>query len=172
MEREREVEEIWRWLRGSKIKKKLMLPNKEMVVKEKSEKYQSDFRKWDQNEKMKQYHYLQKGIKKISSSNPPPFWGQNRFLMPAFGWWLQPFAPCTHSQAHTALLPCQPGTTMLLARLWAEPKSTSVLPKHSCVNLQITSSPLLMHCLPLFHIFSLKVYVAEIKEDICVWIVC
>lgn len=115
MEREREVEEIWRWLRGSKIKKKLMLPNKEMVVKEKSEKYQSDFRKWDQNEKMKQYHYLQKGIKKISSSNPPPFWGQNRFLMPA----LCPLHPQPGSHC-SASLPAWHNHALSQALGWAK----------------------------------------------------
>lgn len=171
MEKQREVEEIWRWMRGSKIKKKkVMLSNKETVVKEKSEKYKSDFKTWDQDEKMKHHHYLQKGIKKKSSSGPLPLWGQNRYLISAFGegvvaaplcpWQPQPGSHCSaslpagHSQA-------QPGTARLSqAQGWAQ--SSSVLPKHSSWTLptasRVSSSPLLMHCLPLFHLFNLKVH--------------
>lgn len=63
---------------GSKIKKEKvrivgkMLPDMEIVVKEKSEKDISEFKKRSQDKKMKHHHYLQKGVKKNSSSNPPP----------------------------------------------------------------------------------------------------
>lgn len=76
---------------GSKIKKEKVtivgkrLPGREMVVKEKSEKDKSDFKKKSQDEKMKHHHYLQKGIKINSPSSPPPLWIQNRYQMPSFG---------------------------------------------------------------------------------------
>lgn len=129
-----------------------------MVVKEKSEKYKSDFKKWDHDEKMKNHHYLQKGIMKTSSSSPPPLWGQNRYLMSVFGGrggGCSPFAPGTHSQAHTALPPCQPGSGV-------SHRAPQSCPNTPVWTLQMTSrdtsSPLLMHCLPLFQIFNLKVY--------------